>query len=123
MKAYPIVEEMIQSEITREDWENDIRMPNRLVQYFQSIHTLAQAGSCIDGKNEVVSMKGLWDLSQESNRLKGLQGELCMYTHKYRLDKIREDLSILQPYNYNHVQVPTTSSACGEHGTERRTPD
>ena len=55
-------------------------------------------------------MKGLWDLSQESNRLKGLQGRLCMHTHKYRLDKIREDLSVLQPCNYNHVQVLTSSS-------------
>ena len=33
-----------------------------------------------------------------------------MYTHKYRLDKIREDLSALQPYNFNHVQVLTSSS-------------
>ena len=95
MKAYPIVEEMIQSEIRGEEWENGIRRPNRLVQYFEPIHNLALAGSCLDGKSEVESIKGLWDLSQESNRLKGLQGRLCMYTHEYRLYKIREDLSIL----------------------------
>ena len=104
---------MVDTEIRGEEWDNNRqRIPDKLVQYFNSIKTLAQLGSCIDGKENIVSLQGLWELSEEGGdgKLKGLQGRLSQYTHKHRLDKIRKDLSELQPYNFNHVQVLTSSA-------------
>ena len=111
VKAYPIVREMVETEMRGEEWDTDRqRIPDKLSQYFNSIKTLTQIGSCIDGKAELVSLEGLWKLSEESDTMKGLQGRLSKYTNQYRLDKIRKDLSVLQPYNFNHVQVLTSSS-------------
>ena len=111
VKAYPIVQEMIETEIRGQEWDNERhRRPDKLIQYFNSVNTLTQLGSCMDGKEQVVSLKGLWQLSVEDKKLKGLQGRLSNYAHQYRLEKIRKDLSELQPYNFNHVQVLTSSS-------------
>ena len=90
VKAYPIVQEMVETEIRGEEWDNDRqRIPDKLVQYFNSITTLTQLGSCIDGNKEVVTLQRLWEISEDDGALKGLQGRLSKYTHKDRLDKIR----------------------------------
>jgi len=61
VKAYPIVREMVETEMRGEEWDNEIKTkPDKLVQYFNSIKTLTQLGSCIDGKAELVSLEGLW---------------------------------------------------------------
>jgi hypothetical protein len=111
VKAFPIVQDMIQTQIRGDEWDDSIQTrPQKLIQYFNSIQTLTQFGSCLDGKEEVVSLQGLWDLSEDDKTLKGLQGRLSTYTHKFRLEKIRKELSELQPYKFNHVQVLTSSS-------------
>ena len=48
----PVLPSQDVTEIRGEEWENDIRRTNRLVQYFESIHTLALADHAY-GKSEV----------------------------------------------------------------------
>ena len=58
VKAYPMVQEMIETEIRGQEWYNERqRRPDKLIQYFNSIKTLTQLESCMDGKKEVVSLK------------------------------------------------------------------
>ena len=74
---------MIETEIRGQEWDNERhRRPDKLIQYFNSVNTLTQLGSCMDGKEQVVSLKGLWQLSVEDKKLKGLQGRLSNYTHQ-----------------------------------------
>ena len=111
VKAYPIVQEMIEEEIEGREWDESIdSRPDNLLQYFRSINILAEKGSCIDGKSEIVSLKGLWKLTESEGLLKGLQGKLCKYTYKDRLSKVRKELSLLQPYNFCHVKVLTSGA-------------
>ena len=111
VKGYPVVQDMIQARLQGRAWDGDVPIPSNLNEYYESIEALAQQGACIDSKGvERVSLQNLWELSQQPKYLRGLQGRLCAHVHELRLQKLRRELSVLQPYNFCHVKVLTSSA-------------
>jgi len=111
VKGYPVVQDMIQARLQGIPWDGDVPIPRNLNEYYESIEALAQQGACIDSKGlERVSLQNLWELSQQPKYLRGLQGRLCAHVHELRLQKLRRELSVLQPYNFCHVKVLTSGA-------------